>query len=51
LKACDLVSAIFGSQASFEKTSANGVKGGEFVAVAKEGGAFFDFAACGYQVV
>ena len=51
LKACDLVSAIFGGQASFEKAGANGVKRRELFAVAKQGGAFFNFAAGGDQVV
>ena len=51
LKASHLVSAIFGGQRCFEKAGANGVERGEFIAVAKQGGAFFDFAAGGHQVV
>ena len=51
LETSDLVAAVFRGQASFEKTCANGVKRGEFIAVAKQSAAAFDFAARGNHLV
>jgi hypothetical protein len=51
LKARDLVSAVFGGQAGFEKSGANGVQRSELVAVGEQGGAAFDLAPNGDQVV
>ena len=51
LETRDLVAPVFRRQASFEKASANGVKGCKFFAIAEKGGTPFDFAACGDQIV
>jgi hypothetical protein len=51
LETRDLVAPIFRRQAGFEETSANGIKRRKFVAIAEKGGASFDFAARGDQIV
>jgi hypothetical protein len=51
LETRDLVAPIFRRKAGFEEASANGVKRRKFVAIAEKGGAPFDFAARGDQIV
>ena len=51
LETRDLVASIFRCQAGFEEASAYGVKGDEFIAIAEQGAAAFDFAARGDQIV
>jgi hypothetical protein len=51
LKARDLVAAVFGGQAGFEKSRANRIQRSELVPVGEQGGASFDFAPNGDQVV
>ena len=47
----DLVASIFRRQTGFEEASANGIEGDEFIAIAEQGAAAFDFAARGDQIV
>jgi hypothetical protein len=51
LKARDLVAAVFGGKAGFEKSGANGVEGRELFAIAEQGAATLNFAAGGHQIV
>jgi hypothetical protein len=51
LKASDLIAAIFGRDAGFEKTGPDSIERSKFFPVTEQGRSAFDFAARGHDLI